>query len=54
MMPFGLSFTNFIYRYLPKMIPGRHITIYSSATNDRDARLLLQSIGLPFYGKVVN
>lgn len=40
--------------YPPKMIPGCHIIIHSSATNDRDARLLLQSIGLPFYGKIVN
>ena len=36
------------------MIPGYYITIYSSATNDRDVRLLLQLIGLLFYGKVVN
>jgi large subunit ribosomal protein L5 len=40
--------------YPPKMIPGCHITIHTSATNDRDARLLLQSIGLPFYGKLIN
>ncbi|ORX96300.1 ribosomal protein L5 domain-containing protein [Clohesyomyces aquaticus] len=40
--------------YPPKMIPGCHITIHTSATNDRDARLLLQSIGFPFYGKLVN
>ncbi|KAF2202647.1 50S ribosomal subunit L7 [Delitschia confertaspora ATCC 74209] len=40
--------------YPPKMIPGCHITIHTSATNDRDARLLLQSIGLPFYGKYIN
>ncbi|KAF2488614.1 50S ribosomal protein L5 [Lophium mytilinum] len=40
--------------YPPKMIPGCHITIHSTATNDRDARLLLQSIGIPFYGKMVN
>ncbi|KAF2175288.1 ribosomal protein L5 [Zopfia rhizophila CBS 207.26] len=40
--------------YPPKMIPGCHITIHTSASNDRDARLLLQSIGIPFHGKLVN
>ncbi|OCK78836.1 50S ribosomal protein L5 [Lepidopterella palustris CBS 459.81] len=40
--------------YPPRMIPGCHITVHSSATNDKDARLLLQSIGIPFYGKFVN
>ncbi|KAF2750275.1 ribosomal protein L5 [Sporormia fimetaria CBS 119925] len=38
--------------YPPKMIPGCHITIHTSATNDQDAYLLLQSIGIPFYGKL--
>ncbi|KAF2005421.1 ribosomal protein L5 [Amniculicola lignicola CBS 123094] len=38
--------------YPPKMIPGCHITIHTSATNDRDALLLMQSIGIPFYGKL--
>ncbi|KAF2273780.1 50S ribosomal protein L5 [Westerdykella ornata] len=38
--------------YPPKMIPGCHITVQTSATNDRDALLLLQSIGIPFYGKL--
>jgi len=36
------------------MIPGCHITIHTSATNDKEARLLCQAIGLPFYGKFVN
>ncbi|KAF2730380.1 ribosomal protein L5 [Polyplosphaeria fusca] len=40
--------------YPPKMIPGCHITIQTTATNDRDARFLLQSVGLPFYGKLVD
>ncbi|KAI9837478.1 MAG: hypothetical protein M1819_007126 [Sarea resinae] len=40
--------------YPPKMIPGCHVTIHTSATNDRDARLLLTSIGIPFYGKQIN
>ena len=34
------------------MIPGCHITIKTSATNDRNARLLLQAIGIPFDGKL--
>ncbi|KAF2114829.1 ribosomal protein L5 domain-containing protein [Lophiotrema nucula] len=40
--------------YPPKMIPGCHITIHTSATNDRDARFLLQSVGIPFYGRLVD
>ncbi|KAF2259602.1 ribosomal protein L5 [Lojkania enalia] len=40
--------------YPPKMIPGCHITIQTTATNDRDARLLLQAVGLPFYGRLVD
>lgn len=38
--------------YPPKMIPGCHITIGTDATSNKDARLLLQAIGLPFYGKL--
>ncbi|KAF1983433.1 50S ribosomal subunit L7 [Aulographum hederae CBS 113979] len=38
--------------YPPKMIPGCHITVQTSATNDYEARLLLMSMGMPFYGKV--
>jgi large subunit ribosomal protein L5 len=40
------------YRYPPKMIPGCHITIQTDATSNKDARLLLQAIGIPFYGKL--
>ncbi|KAF2404670.1 ribosomal protein L5 [Trichodelitschia bisporula] len=40
--------------YPPKMIPGMHITVHTTAKNDKEARLLLSSIGLPFYGKLVN
>lgn len=36
------------------MIPGLHIFIRTSATNDRDARLLLTQMGIPFYGKQIN
>ena len=39
-------------RYPPKMIPGCHITIGTDATSNKDARLLMQAIGLPFYGKL--
>ena len=42
------------HRYPPKMIPGCHIMIHTSATNEQDARVLLTQIGIPFYGKVVN
>ncbi|KAF2789610.1 ribosomal protein L5 [Melanomma pulvis-pyrius CBS 109.77] len=38
--------------YPPKMIPGCHITIHTDATSNKDARLLLQAVGLPFYGKL--
>jgi large subunit ribosomal protein L5 len=40
--------------YPPRLIPGCHIFIRTSATNDRDARLLLSAMGLPFYGKLVD
>ncbi|CAK3941381.1 54S ribosomal L7, mitochondrial [Lecanosticta acicola] len=40
--------------YPPKMIPGMHIIIKTSAKTDYDARMLLQSIGIPFYGKMVD
>lgn len=40
--------------YPPKMIPGCHVTIQTSATNDRDARMLCTAIGIPFDGKLVD
>ncbi|KAI7113889.1 ribosomal protein L5 [Hortaea werneckii] len=40
--------------YPPKMIPGCHVMIHTSATNDRDARVLLTQMGIPFYGKFIN
>ncbi|KAK4148095.1 ribosomal protein L5 domain-containing protein [Dichotomopilus funicola] len=40
--------------YPPKMIPGARIFIKTTATSDRQARLLLQSFGVPFYGKIRN
>lgn len=40
--------------YPPSMIPGFHVTIHTSAKSDRHARLLLQALGLPFHGEVVN
>ncbi|KIX10075.1 uncharacterized protein Z518_01156 [Rhinocladiella mackenziei CBS 650.93] len=40
--------------YPPKMIPGMHITIHTTASCDKDARLLLQQLGIPFYGKIVD
>lgn len=43
-----------ITRYPPKMIPGCHVMIHTSATNDEDARLLLTQLGIPFHGKLIN
>ncbi|PYH99467.1 putative 50S ribosomal subunit L7 [Aspergillus ellipticus CBS 707.79] len=40
--------------YPPKMIPGCHITLHTSATTDKDARMLLSALGVPFHGKLVN
>ena len=42
------------YRYPPKMIPGCHIVVHTSASTDYDARLLLRSVGIPFYGKLID
>ena len=42
------------YRYPPKMIPDIDMIVCTTATNDKDARLLLSSMGVPFYGKHVN
>lgn len=41
-------------RYPPKMIPTVDVMVCTTATNDRDARLLLASMGVPFHGKHVN
>jgi len=40
--------------YPPRMIPGFHVTVKTSATSDRHARLLLSALGVPFYGKMVD
>ncbi|EHL00018.1 putative 60S ribosomal protein L7, mitochondrial [Glarea lozoyensis 74030] len=40
--------------YPPKMIPGFHVVIHTSAASDRHARLLLSSMGVPFTGKLVD
>jgi large subunit ribosomal protein L5 len=36
------------------MIPGIDIICCTTATNDRDARLLLSALGVPFQGQHVN
>jgi len=36
------------------MIPGIHVIVHTSATNDQDARMLLSSVGIPFFGKLIN
>lgn len=43
-----------IQMYPPKMIPGFHVLCKTSATSDRQARLLLKALGVPFYGKYVD
>ncbi len=40
--------------YPPKLLPGCRVFIKTSATSDRQARLLLQAMGLPFYGEFVD
>lgn len=40
--------------YPPKMIPGLHVTVHTTARADKDARLLLEAFGVPFYGKIVD
>lgn len=40
--------------YPPKMIPGMHVTVHTTARADKDARLLLQAFGVPFYGRIVD
>ncbi|KAI1622893.1 50S ribosomal protein L5 [Exophiala viscosa] len=37
-----------------RQIPGLYITIHTTASCDKDARLLLQQLGIPFYGKIVD
>ncbi|KAK0727250.1 mitochondrial ribosomal protein l7-like protein [Lasiosphaeria miniovina] len=37
-----------------KMIPGVKIFVKTTATSDRQARLLLQAMGIPFYGEIRN
>ncbi|KAF2226657.1 ribosomal protein L5 domain-containing protein [Elsinoe ampelina] len=40
--------------YPTRMIPGCHITLHTTARNDRDARMLLNACGIPFYGKNID
>lgn len=40
--------------YPPKMVPGCHIFIETTGTSDRQGRLLLEALGLPFYGKATH
>ncbi|CAO1603920.1 MAG: hypothetical protein LQ349_003455 [Xanthoria aureola] len=40
--------------YPPKMIPSIDVMVCTTATNDRDARVLLSSMGIPFHGKHAN
>lgn len=36
------------------MIPGIDVFVCTTATNDKEARLLLSSLGVPFHGKHIN
>ena len=38
--------------YPPNMIPGCHITIQTTALTDKEGRLLLMSMGIPFQGEL--
>ncbi len=38
-----------VSRYPPKMIPGCHVIIHTSAKTDYDAKILLGAVGVPFY-----
>ncbi|KAK5993364.1 YmL5 [Cladobotryum mycophilum] len=40
--------------YPPKLMPGCHIFIHTSATSDRQGRLLMEALGFPFFGKVTH
>ena len=40
--------------YPGRMIPGCHVYVKTTATSDRQARLLLQAHGIPFYGEIRN
>ncbi|KAK4245833.1 ribosomal protein L5 domain-containing protein [Corynascus novoguineensis] len=40
--------------YPAKMMPGCRVFIKTSATSDRQARLLLEAFGVPFYGPIRN
>ncbi|TQS35711.1 hypothetical protein Golomagni_03860 [Golovinomyces magnicellulatus] len=42
---------NYDQMYPPKMIPGFHVLVKTTATSDRQARLLLSGLGVPFYSK---
>ncbi|KAF7515932.1 hypothetical protein G7054_g14362 [Neopestalotiopsis clavispora] len=40
--------------YPAKMIPGCRVFVETTAKSDRHARLLLQSLGIPFHGKLID
>ncbi|KAI1853701.1 hypothetical protein JX265_003966 [Neoarthrinium moseri] len=41
-------------QYPAKMIPGCRVFVETTAKSDRHARLLLQTMGVPFYGKLID
>ncbi|EON96689.1 putative 54s ribosomal protein l7 protein [Phaeoacremonium minimum UCRPA7] len=40
--------------YPPKMLPGCRVFVETTANSDRQARLLFQALGFPFYGRLRN
>lgn len=45
---FAVAFELTCSRYPPHMIPGVDITLHTTATADKDARMLLTALGMPF------
>ncbi len=38
--------------YPAKLVPGFRVFVQTTARTDRHARLLLESLGVPFYGEL--
>jgi large subunit ribosomal protein L5 len=54
MIPVRDLLAPFIHMFADFSSQGLYITVHTTATCDKDARLLLQQIGIPFYGKIVD
>lgn len=51
---FSADYLTIAQLYPAKMMPGCRVFIKTSATSDRQARLLLEAFGVPFYGPIRN